>query len=230
MYKVITHTIKEEHFTHPRTAEHALRMKSGNVHPMTTAINGEPDYGTPSAVMFRGAAKTLLEKYVYALRNAIISIFSAGEDLMVIEDEIKKSLANIEITLKSYYDNSAVSIVAQKLNEYTNDLLEIAKAHKNGKPITDIETRLSQRILDISEFLPTINPAWNKGDVFNYFTWGSDAFKRQIAARKAKNWAEDQIQFEKAYQVFVSGMPDVAIPFSQYLARGIIAQHPGRFR
>jgi hypothetical protein len=250
MYKVITHTIKEEHFTHPRTVEYALLMKGGNVRPMTSAINDGPVIIEPGndvlivppnsgaaigaasqmAVMFRGVTRTLLEKYVYALRNAIVSIFGTSEDLIVLEEEIKKSIANIESAIKPYYDSSSISLFAQKLTEYTTDLLDFAKAQKEGKSFTDIETRLAQRILDISDLLPTFNPAWNKGDVSNYFTWFGDAVKRQIAARKAKNWAEDQIQFEKAYQIFVSGLPDWAIPFAQYLARGIITQYPGQFR
>ena len=230
MYKVITHTIKEEHFTHPRTVEHALWMKDGNVSPMTNAIQSEPDYGTPKAILFRGNVRTLLEKYLYTLRSAVVSILGSSEDLDVVTGEIKKAIADIEFGLKPYYDSTAIALFGQRLTEYTNDLLEIAKLQKDGKSSTDVETRLAQRISDISDFLPSINPKWTKGDVFNYFTWFSSAIKGQITARKAKNWAEDQVQVDNAYQAFITGVPDVAIPFAQYLARGIIAQYPGQFR
>ena len=136
MYKVITHTIKEEHFTHPRTVEHALSMQGGNVHLNKNNISITNEQRKQTADdQFSESVKALVEKYVYAVRNAIVSILHGSEDLLVLEEEIKKCINDINNSISTVFiqsiQSSAYSVVPtflQQLTKFTTALLDIAKA------------------------------------------------------------------------------------------------------
>jgi hypothetical protein len=203
MYKVITHTIKEEHFTHPVTVEHALLMKGGNVRPMSSAISNAT---LSMKDTHRSNIKSLFEKYVYAVRSAVVSIFNSGEDLPVLEEEIKKSINNINDGIKVVFnqntDSTMISTFIKHLTDFSMDLLDFAKAQKLGKSALDIESRMAQRIEDLSIFMALANPqSWTKNAVYNYFSQFGEAFKKQAMARKNKDWAMDQEQFKNAYDI-----------------------------
>lgn len=230
MYKVITHTIKEEHYTHPFTAEYALSTTSGNVCPIGMTV--KPTVSAMTAKdMFRLNVRTLMERYVNTLRGAIVSIFNSGEDLPVLEEEIKKTIEDLKASIKILYSTSEeipqLASLGEYLIKYTTNLLDIAKAQKNNKPTVDLDTQLEQTINDFSTFLSMSNmPGWEKRAVYSYLIQFSDATKGQILARKSKNWVEDQQQFKNAFNIFVSGIPNMLVSFSQYLADGIIMQFP----
>ena len=228
MYKVITHTIKEEHFTHPVTVEHALLMKGGNVRPMSSANSNVPN---PLKDVYRSNVRSLIEKYVYAVRSAIVSIFNASEDLPVLEEEIKKSINNIKDGIKVVFgqntDNTDILTFAKYLTDYSTDLLDFAKAQKLGKSALDIESRMAQRIEDLCTFMTAGNSTyWTKSAIYNYFYQFGEAFKNQAMARKNKDWVKDQEYFKNAYNLFVEGIPATLVSFSQYLADGIMMDFP----
>lgn len=228
MYKVITHTIKEEHFTHPVTVEHALSMKVGNVKSKSSAISNAP---LTLKDEYRSNVRSLIEKYVYAIRSAVVSIFNSGEDLPVLEEEIKTSINNIKDGIKvvagQNTDNTVVLTFIKYLTDYSADLIDFAKAQKLGKSALDIESRMAQRIDDLSTFMSSANTKyWTKSAVYNYFSQFGEAFKNQAMARKSKDWVNDQAQFKNAYNIFVEGIPGTLQSFSQYLADGIIMDFP----
>ena len=246
MYKVVTHTIKEEHFTHPVTVEHALLTKNtghgnvypimsstcGNVYPITSNIS---NLRTPALMSirdtFRANIKDLINNYVTALRSIIVSIFNGGEDLAILDEELKKTISALTDAIKVVYgqttNSATVALFEQHMLDFTNNLIDIAKAHKSNASTVDLEAKLSQKIESFSNFLFEFNMReWSKSALYNYLLQFSDAFKNQIVARKAKNWAEDQLQLKNAYNIFVNGSAGNLIPFAYYFADGIIMQFP----
>ena len=239
MYKVITHTIKEEHFTHPITAEYALTGgHMGNAHVYgghmgnIKAMGGSltRDFSSPSAVLYRGWLRNTMETYVNNLRSALVSIHSTGEEVPLLEERIATSIDDIVAMLRPYYNTSITTALKQKLSDYTTDLTDFFKAHKDGKPTSEIENRIVQHATAIADAMSGANSHWNRDEVLSYFTWFADAFKNQSAARKAKNWGEDQSAFDSARETFLTGMPDQAPALSQYIAKGVISQYPMKFR
>lgn len=243
MYKVITHTIREEHFTHPATAEYALtgghmgnahvyggHMGShmGNVMARTSGIRGE--FSSPAAVLYRGWIRNTMETYVNNLRGALVSIHSTGEEVPLLEQRIASSIDDIVAMLRPYYSTGVTNVLKQGLSDYTTDLLDFFKAHKDGKPTSDIENRIAQHATAIADAMAMANPHWRRDESLSYYTWFADAFKNQSAARKAKNWGEDQAAFDSARETFLTGMPDQATSLSQYIAKGVISQYPQKFR
>lgn len=229
MYKVITHTIREEHFTHPATADYALSGgHMGNVKAYGTAITG--DFSSGPAIVYRGWLRTAMETYVSDLRSELVSIYGTGEETPLLEQRIVSAIEEWVGMMRPYYNTNVTTTLKQALTDYTMDLIDHAKAHKEGRSVTDIETRLNQHIKSIADFMAVTNPHWSKTDAQNYFTWFAEAFKNQCMARKDKKWAEDQDAYNYARQVFLTGLPDVAGSLCQFIAKGVIAQFPGRFR
>lgn len=239
MYKVVTHTIKEEHFTHPITVEHALLTKNtghgSNVYPITSNISCEKSLSIMSLRdTFRLNIKDLMSRYVGTLRSAIVSIFNSGEDLPVLENEIAMAIdalkEGIRVINNQIYNGIPNSLFAQYLTDYTNILLAIAKAHKANASASSIETlekNLIENIELFSDSLYSMNMHdWSKNTLYNYLLDFSDAIKSQITARKTKNWIEDQMQLKNAYNIFIDGIPGTLVPFTQYFADGIFMQFP----
>jgi hypothetical protein len=226
MYKVITHTIKEEHFTHPATVEYAFLTKNGNVVPTTGNITTKTANANTSRI------NRLIEYYVYALRNTIVSLMNSGEDLAVTENELKNAIDAIVEYFKVTYaqNNEQLNIMPFEtyLKDYTKLLIEIAKLQKIGRAITDVELQLTKNIDDFSGFLFIINSQdWPKDDSVLYLTQFSNAVINQIIARKNKNWVTDQAQFKTGYQIFISGVDTLPTSFAQYFANGIIDHDNG---
>jgi len=229
MYKVITHTITEEHFNHPSIVEHALTR--GNIHPkMSTSIvsNAIINYDTLAASNYRNLVRSLLETYVADVRSAVVSIMGSGEDTGIVENKLHQTITEIaDRVLKPYYSSDVVSKIEQHLKGYTVSLLDIAKSEKSGRNVTEFENTLKQHTEELAMMLNTVNQLWSREEMLNYYTWYSQAVKDQIRNRKSKNWASDQEAYDYGRNVMLSGkFPG----YSQVLAKGVIAQHADRFR
>ena len=104
MYKVITHTIKEEHFDHPLAIEAVNGVKNGNglsngnsngvvsstssmLVPGTVSV-----FNTESAVKFRMDNRTIWARYLWRLRSYIVSALDGAEDLAVVEDQLFQNI------------------------------------------------------------------------------------------------------------------------------------------
>jgi hypothetical protein len=241
MYKVITHTIKEEHFTHPITAEYALTGKPGhmgnihaygghmgNIRSQGSAIVGE--FNSPLALLYRAQIKDCVESYIGNLRGELVSIYGTGEEVALLEQRIVKSIEDLVTKLAPYYDPNVVSTIRQALVDYSMELMNLVKAQKDGRSTSDVEAKITQKMTAIADFLPSINPHWIKEDLIMYFNCLTDAFKNQSIARKNKNWNEDQKELDNARECAVTSVPSQGPALSQYIARGVISQFPRRFR
>ena len=239
MYKVVTHTIKEEHFTHPVTVEYVLSMKDSNIRvksPSTITANDNSITTHEPTILsikdnFRLTVRNSMEKYVYALRNVIVSIFNSGEDLPVLTEELQKSIDDFINGLNTIYgqviDSASISLFKQHLTKYTNTIVDLARAHKNNKSTADLDQLLTQQTDDLINLLFNFNTRdWTKSALYNYFNKFSESFKDQIVARKNKEWEKDQEYFKNAYGIFIEGIPDTLSSFAIYLADGFINQFP----
>lgn len=240
MYKVITHTIREEHFTHPATAEYALTSGGhmgnvhvygghmGNIKPMGSALVGE--FNSPTALLYRAQVRDCIESYISNLRGELVSIHGTGEEVALLEQRIVKSIDDLVAKLTPYYNTNITSTIKQALVDYSMELMNLVKAHKDGRSTSDIEAKITQKMNAIADFLPSVNPHWVKEDLVFFFNCLTDSFRNQSIARKAKNWDEDQKELDKAKECTITAPIGQGPSLSQYITRGVISQFPRRFR
>ena len=96
MYKVITHTIKEEHFGHPMTAEVGMITHANtapHIEPMVSSslIAGNLIMLRPSSVEFRMNIRSLFSRFFWRVRDYLISVLDSRESSDV-EAELYKNM------------------------------------------------------------------------------------------------------------------------------------------
>lgn len=234
MYKIITHTIREEHYDHPATAEYALTGQGtnmGNAMPKISQVTRSDAFNSPASIAFTQAVRTVFEQYVGTLRNYIVSASGTGEEMPILEEKLYTVSKGLENVVKEYYGDAAGVAFAEKFRAYTVGLLELIKAEKSGsaKAVTDAEANLKNKIGEIAAFLNMANAAWPQATVIEYLDKFHVAEHEQTKARKDKRWADDQTAADTAHNLFVSGAKTMPA-FADVVAKGVIMQYPARFR
>jgi hypothetical protein len=234
MYKVITHTIKEEHFDHPMTAEAGMSIH-GNTSPKIghMAVNSSYPRNDPTtsskAVEFRMAARNLLDKYIWRLRAYIVSAIEGSDDMALIESEVFKVISSISSVVEAYYGKDAATEFKRLLDAFSIPLIEEARSIRAGRSINNFENRVETSINDLAEFLSMANPAnWPKAAVKVIFTKLAKSFTDQAKARKAKNWMDDIVALDQAQKIILVGDESMP-PFAEIFAKGIISVFPEKF-
>jgi hypothetical protein len=234
MYKVITHTIKEEHFGHPATAEVGMMVHS-NTSPKIGQMSMNGLYSktdptnSPKAVEFRMVARNLLDKYLWRLRLYIVSALEGSEDAALLESEVFKAISQISYAINEYYGNPAAMELKKLLDSFTIPIMEEARAIKAGRSVDNFEKKIETSIDLLSDFLSKANPTnWPKSAVRSIFTNLAKSFNDQTKSRKNKNWLDDIIALNQAQKIILVGDEQMP-PFAEIFAKGIISAFPQKF-
>jgi hypothetical protein len=234
MYKVITHTIKEEHFEHPMTAEAGMLIhgnaspKIGHASMNSVYLRSDPA-NSSKAVEFRMAARDLLDKYLWRLRAYIVSAIEDSDDMALIESEVFKVISSISSVVEMYYGKDAAMEFKRLLDAFSIPIIEEARSIRAGRNIDSFENRIQNSIDSLADFLSTANPAnWPKAAVKTIFTKLAKSFTDQAKARKAKNWMEDIVALDQAQKIILVG-DETMPPFAEIFAKGIISVFPEKF-
>jgi len=234
MYKVITHSIKEEHFGHPMTAEAGMIIH-GNAKPHTGHMSTMAMYpvsniaNSSKSIDFRMAARNLLDRYLWRLRAYIVSAIEGSEDMAVIEAEVFKAISSISKVVEQFYGTAAAQEFKKLLDSFSIPIIEEARAIRSGRSIDNFERKIESAIESVADFLSNVNPeSWPKSAVKGIFTALSKSFIDQAKARKNKNWMDDIIALDQAQKIILVGDEKMP-PFAEIFAKGIISTFPQKF-
>jgi hypothetical protein len=230
MYKIITHTIKEEHFDHPMTAEAA--MTRGNVMPKTAGTSSVINQlSTTLALVYRSRVRSQFETYLFHIRNYVLSAFNGGEDLAAVEKNIVSHAKVMAMLLSPYYSDEVVEAAEAKLVDYSKHLLAVVQAIKSDSGVADAEAKLTQVIKVVADTFESVNSYWPSSAVNDHLTKFANSVAKQARARKSKNWAEDMEALAASQMCWLSG--DLGVPgylsFAEVFARGVILEFPQKF-
>ena len=235
MYKVITHTIKEEHFGHPMTAEIGMITHANtapHIGPMVSSslIAGNEIMLRPSSVEFRMNIRSLFSRFFWRVRDYLISVLDSRESSDV-EAELYKNIEAIGSFIESYYGSTSVNSFNNAMKDVIKNLIFIVRDIKSDKDITESRNKLSESIRALSMFLNGINPSqWPYAAVYDIFSELSNNWISQISSRKYKDWIEDMRSVDKNEDIMLSGDASTGVsPFSDIFAKGIISQFQQRF-
>jgi hypothetical protein len=163
MYKVITHTIKEEHFGHPMTAEVGMITHANtapHIEPMVSSslIAGNLIMLRPSSVEFRMNIRSLFSRFFWRVRDYLISVLDSRESSDV-EAELYKNIEAIGSFIETYYGSTTVNNFNNTMKDIVKNLIFIVRDIKSDKDITESKNKLSESIRALSMFLNSINPS-----------------------------------------------------------------------
>jgi hypothetical protein len=236
MYKIVTHSIREEHFGHPMTAEIGIATHS-NAAPhigenivTSSLLAGNLIMLRPRSVEFRMNIRSLFSRFFWRVRDYLISVLDSRESSDV-EAELYKNIEAIGSFIETYYGATTVNSFNNTMKDIIKNLIFIVRDIKSDKDITESRNKLSESIGALSMFLNSINPSqWPYSAVFDIFSDLSNNWIAQISARKYKDWIEDMQLVDKNEDIMLSGDVSTGVPpFSDIFAKGIISQFQERF-
>lgn len=242
MYKVITHTIKEEHFDHPLAIEAVNVVKNGN-----SLSNGNTNgvvastssmlvpgtvsmFNTDTAVKFRMDNRTIWARYLWRLRSYIVSALDGAEDLAVVEEQLFQNIDEIGDSIRPYYGLVASKKLSQLMRAMVLTELDIVQALKKSQPIDELQKKFTEQVVELAKFLEEVNPKhWPVSAVEKTFGRAVENWIEQARARITKNWPADIEAVDTAHRIILAGQDDGTPAFSDIFATGIIMQFPDRF-
>lgn len=249
LYRVVTHTIKEEMVDQPPSAFQGETAPSGGYWyptgptgpmpapmpsnrgiPGTNAIYTTSIYNTESAVEFRMSARTIWARYLWRMRSYIVSALNGGEDLTFVEEQLFKDIDDIGDMVKPYYGLVASKQVSQLMHAFVLTEIDIVRALRNRQDIKNLQARHIQQVEDFATFLHSANPKhWPKEAVIGIFADLLTCWQNEAIARAKKDWATDIKSTDDAHRVVLAGQENGTPPFTEVFAKGVIAQFPDRF-
>jgi len=235
MYKIITHSIKEEHFDHPMSAEvamgHYANTNPNTSHIMATAlIAGNEIMLRPYSVEFRMNIGSLFSRFFWRTRDYLISLLDNRESSDV-EMELYKNIDEIGSFIDPFYGPNIANEFNSCMRDMIKNLIFNVRDIRSGKDLTDSKKLLTQSVTTLANFLNRINPTqWPYTAIVDIFSDFTNNCIEQISARKSKSWIEDMRLVDKNQDLMLSGDIFSGInPFTEIFAKGIIAQNQQRF-
>lgn len=248
LYRVVTHTIKEEMVNQP---PEQFEQAAGNIYypsgptgpsgpiavpmpqngaPGTNAIYTTSIYNTESSVNWRMQARTTWARYLWRMRNYVISQLDGGEDTAFVEAQLFQDIDEIGDSLKPYYGLVAAKQMSQLMRAFVLTEIDIVKAVKNRQNIEPLRARHAQQVEEFATFLNTANPKhWPREAVSKIFGALMTCWQTEATARQLKDWGRDVEAVDLGHRIVLAGQVDGTPAFSEIFARGVISQFPDRF-
>lgn len=248
LYRVVTHTIKEEMVNKP---PEQFENHVGNIYhptgpsgpsgpiavpmpqnsaPGQSAVYTTSIYNTESSVAWRMQARTTWARYLWRMRNYVISQLDGGEDTAFVEAQLFQDIDEIGESLKPYYGLVAAKQMSQLMRAFVLTEIDIVKAVKNRQSIEPLRVRHAQQVEEFATFLNTANPNhWPKEAVARIFGALMNCWQTEATARQLKDWGRDVEAVDLGHRIILAGQQDGTPAFSDIFAKGVIAQFAERF-
>jgi len=220
MYKKITHNIVEEHYDHPLAMEIKSTMSQTRTDPIIRSTAGL--VGLSTAEQFRTQATAMWTTLGWRLRNLIESVWHDSGDVGAINDQLSKDIKNIRNGLTPYFSDGSLGNFEIGLQTLVTDLANEIKAVKLGKDTRDLESKTVASIVNLAEYLESVNPKyWPKAAVVDIFTGLKNHYIDQVKFKLKREWSSDI----DALNMSISALTRFADIFSS----GIIKEFPNKF-
>lgn len=249
MYKVISHEIKEEHFSHPELiARNMSRSNEGNgltynAGPASSAFaNGSIGINDPlpwqvyneRTMLFRMDARTAWSKWAYSMLNYSISLNGNLEGTDQVKGRVHKNAIVLGDFLVPYYGLTAGNLFATALIAINDIGMHYVNALKEKKPTEEIVLQWVPHVAGIAKLMNELNPSnWPETLIRDQFANLVQAWQNQLTARANRDIIADEIAIDYINKIAVTGIPDHQrsgySSIADTYSRGIIAQFPGDF-
>jgi hypothetical protein len=246
MYKVISHEIKEEHFSQPALIARNMSRSNegtglmGHAGPMDS--NGSIGIDDPlpwqvyndRTMLFRMDARTAWSKWAYSMLNYSISLNGNLEGTDQVKGRVHKNAIVLGDFLVPYYGLTAGNLFATSLIAINDIGMHYVNALKDRQPTEQIILQWVPLVDNIAKLMNELNPNnWPESLVRDQFSNLVKAWQNQLTARANKDAIGDEIAIDYINKIAVTGIPrhdpggysSIADTYS----RGIIAQFPGDF-
>lgn len=239
MYKVITHTIREEHYNHPDLARIAMGNVGsvelganvswhGNSYAVTSVIT-DP-YHSPRATEYRMEAKTLFEQYNSSTRSYINDCIDVTGNIAIDEAQAIKAVNDLTYIIEPYYWTAKTEPFKKAFTEYTETVFSMVRDVRDGKDLTAADTMLKDKTQALAVAFSAMDPlSWSVNSMTKLLDLLNKSFNDQATTRKAKDWTANNTAGQDTYKILVQGQDDGTPPLWEIFSKGVIVKFPRRF-
>lgn len=226
MYKLVTHTIKEEHFEHPAVLPNKIQSAVGGTLPYWVM--------NENTMQFRMDARTAWMKWAFSLLNYSISLNGNLPGTDQVKGRLNKNAIALGDFMVPYYGLTAGTLFSTSLLSINDVGMHYVNVLKEGKPTEDIVKSWEPLVSDIAKLMSGLNPAnWPEPLVRDMFSNLVLGWQQQLTARARGDIMADELAIDYLNKIVVTGVADhvkqgyssIADTFS----RGIIAQFSDMF-
>lgn len=227
MYKLIKHTIEEQHFDHPALAEAA--MKESKVY--TAGITTPGMYhNSPAGVKLRMAARDYFSGYLWRLRSCITSIIDGGADQAMNETNFFNKIDDIGKLVAMYYGEAGGAEANRLFRLLSTDVFNIVKAVKANADAVPLKAKAIETVKALAKFLNGANPMyWPEQAIVDIFTQSVSSWHDEAVARHKKDYPAEQAAVANVYKLLLEGQASGTPGFADIMAKGIVEQFPDKF-
>lgn len=222
MYKVITHTIKEEHFNHPLTVNSVLPDRTQQQQPVNP-------FTTDSAVKYRDSVKTAVTNWVNSFRSLVVAVDK--DEIGSLLPEVKRLGESFTSTaFGSYMMPMLFDAIDKPFQQYHQSLTDYIIAAKNKTNVAETKDKARQDAVELSKALSRINRFWTDKSLIDIFSPIIDEFGNQVDARAAKQFSTDLASVDMVNQLLLNGLTNGQQSLVDVLSKGMILLFTSRFR
>ena len=180
---------------------------------------------TRAELALRRDLRQLWEDHIVWTRLAVISLTTGTADTEATVGRLLRNQTDIGNALKPFYGKAAGNKVTGELRRHILIAADVIAAAKAGDRalLADHSARWQRNADDIAALLHSVNPrhfklAVLKAEMRTHLRLTTD----EVVARLGGNWAADVAAYDRIHRHILH--------MSDYLAAGVVAQFPRRFR
>lgn len=180
---------------------------------------------TSKELALRNGMRQLWEDHVVWTRLAVIGLLGDTPDADAAVARLLRNQADIGNAVKPFYGRAAGNTLTAELRTHILVAADVIAAAKAGdtKALTEAQARWRANANRIAAVLNSVNPRFFrlgvlKAELRRHLTLTT----AEVVARLQGKWAADVAAYDAIHR-HILGLSD-------YLAQGIVAQFPGRFR
>jgi hypothetical protein len=229
MYKIIKHSIEEQHYDHPELALAAMQANGCYTGTMMTKSMAMYSEGQ-SAVKLRMEARSYFSQFLWRMRSYIISEIDSASDLAVTTANLTKNIDDIGELIKPYYGEDAGNLLNKMIRDIVITATDVVKTAKVSGDLGPLTAKVVDQIKMLAKFLNGANPMyWPEQAIIDIFTKTALAWASEAVARQKKDHITEQAADDTAYKLLLGDGTDAANGFANIMASGIIYQYPNKF-
>lgn len=188
--------------------------------PALAAEGGKMDQS-----QLRADMRKLWDDHITWTRQWIVSFAAGLPDQEAAAARLMQNQVDIGNAIKPFYGDQAASKLTGLLKEHISGAVELVKAAKGGDAakIDAAKKKWYQNGDEIATFLSGANPThWPVADLKAGMKMHLDTTLQEAQDRLAGKWTEDVKSYDRVKEHILA--------FADTLTKGIVAQHPDRFK
>ena len=216
MYKKITHTITEEHFTHPIAIE---------IKQLVDKLIKPKSIDTVTSAELNAQLQQYFTMFVNDMHSIIINMADTNA-MRSAENAAYTDIISLGLILNPYYGTDVINTIVNMLTTFVSDFaLFLLSAYKTKTiAYVNFQNATNNLATNISYYLNKVNSNWDHDTIYNIFMKAVPAWILEANAIANNNNTDGIANQNVINGLFITGQPDGTPALSTLMFNGIVQQ------